>query len=84
VLEVWLPQKSLKMLIKVLYCDIWLVLGIYLAQSFGKYAILAPDWLPSWLFVLLTQLAIVLFDVFYGTGIALYNARIRYLILPRR
>ena len=83
-LEVWLPQKPLKMLIKVLYCDIWIVLGIYLAQSIGKYAVTTPDWLPLWLFALLTQLAIVLFDVFYGAGIALYNARIRYLILPRR
>ncbi len=84
ILEVRLSSRALKMLIKVLYCDIWLVLGIYLAQFYSGFAIHIPDWLPLWLFVLFAQLAIVFFDLFYGASIALYNARIRRLILPRR
>lgn len=77
--------KFLPMLIKLLYCDIFAGIGLYLGlYVWGGLNIALPEALPVWALVVLSQVAFLVYDILYALSAGIYEARFRRAIVPRR
>ncbi len=77
--------KVLRVLAKVLYCDFFLGVGVFLAfRLLAEFPFTMPEWLPIWAALILLEAGIVVFDILFGAGVILYETHIRRLLVPRR
>ncbi len=77
--------KFLFMLIKLLYCDIFAGVGLYLGlYVWGGLNITLPEAFPVWAIVVLSQVAFLIYDILYTISTGIYEARFRRAIVPRR
>lgn len=79
-----MEKGPLRFLLKLFYCDAFLGLGAYLALRVFALTLTLPQGLPVWALVVIAQAVFVLFDWLYGLAEAIYIARLRKAILPRR
>lgn len=78
-------SKFFRIMCRLLYCDIFALIGVYLLQNvlfLGPVAL--PGWLPIWLAVLIGQAAFIAVDFLYRVCIQIYQSRIRSSMIPRR
>jgi len=73
-------------MLKLLYCDIFTALGVWIAAELLNFDFLAaiPFNLPVWLFVLACQGMFIILDLLYGLAAKLYELKFRNIIIPRR
>ncbi|HWR24000.1 MAG TPA: hypothetical protein VN366_11060 [Feifaniaceae bacterium] len=78
-------NKFLLMLIKLLYCDVFAGAGLYIGlYVWGGLDIALPETLPVWAVVVLSQAALLVYDILYALSASIYEARFRKSIVPRR
>lgn len=76
--------RVLRAALKLVYCDTFLCLGIFLANAIlGGLPLALPAWLPLWGLVALTQPILVIYDLLFGASIAIYQSHIRHFLLSR-
>lgn len=79
-----IQSRLFRLMVKVFYCDIFLSLGVYLVMLLiDGFAFSFPYGLPVWAVVLLTQPALVGYDLLYGASIALYQTYMRRAFISR-
>lgn len=77
--------RFLLMLIKLLYCDVFAGAGLYLGiYVLDGLPLTLPAALPVWAIVVLSQVAILAYDILYAISAGIYEARFRRAIVPRR
>lgn len=73
------------LLLKLLYCDLFAGAGLYLGiYVLGGLSLKLPAGMPVWAIVVLSQLAIIAYDVLYAISAGIYEARFRRSIVPKR
>lgn len=76
--------RVIRALLKLLYCDFFLAVGLYVGvYLIAGFSLTLPAWLPIWGAVLLAQPALLLYDMLYGAGTLLYQSHLRHALLPR-
>jgi hypothetical protein len=73
-----------RILLRLLYCDVFAGLGIYILYRVMLQTIHLPAGVPVWAIVLIAQGAFILYDLLYAGFVAIYTARFQRLIVPRR
>lgn len=79
-----MQSRFLRSLIKLLYCDILAAIGIYLLYAVFMQTLPLPDNFPVWAIVLIAQAVFIAYDILYGASAAIYQAKFRSIINPRR
>lgn len=80
-----MPDKVVQSAVKVLYCDVFTVLGVFAAiKLFGFDMTTLSVALPIWAIVLIMQAAFFAYDKLYWMCQRFYDERIRPAISPRR
>ncbi len=80
-----MPDKVVQSAVKVLYCDVFTVLGVFAAiKLFGFDMTTLSVALPTWAIVLIMQAAFFAYDKLYWMCQRFYDERIRPAISPRR
>lgn len=84
-IEKKLHDRSMQLIIKLLYCNALTAAGVAVATLILNYDIMTmlPK-LPVWLIVMIAEVAFVAYDVVFSLVCRIYEARIRNSILPRR
>ena len=79
-----MQSKLFRMLVKLLYADFFLGLGLYLSVVvFGIQLVKLPA-LPDWVLAVLSQVGVIVYDLLFGACVKIYEAQFRRLIVPRR
>ncbi len=78
--------KLMPAFLKLLYCDAFAGVGIYLALYVFNINLSAIPvmQLPVWALAVLSQLAFLFYDVLYSLSAMVYETRFRRIIVPRR
>lgn len=69
--------------IKLLYCNAFLALGIFLALKVFNFT-MPQIKIPQWLIIVAVEVLLVVFDLLQGFAFRIYEYRIRSVLLPRR
>ncbi|NLB62146.1 MAG: hypothetical protein GX802_07025 [Clostridiales bacterium] len=69
--------------IKLLYCNVFLALGIFLGIKLFGFTIPQIK-IPQWLIIVAVEALLVAFDLLQGFAFRFYEYRIRSVLLPRR
>ncbi len=78
-------KRVLAAIIKLLYCDAFVVLGGFIAVSvLDLWNLTMPFNLPVWAVIVLAQIVFVAYDLLYHVCTRIYESRIRRLLMPRR
>ena len=85
-LDSHLSSKGLGLLAKLLYCNVFTAVGVYLAVVVMAQDILAalPSWLPLWGLIAGAQVFFILYYILYGLAQKIYETRLRSVLVPRR
>ncbi len=85
-LEMRVRGRVIRTLIKLLYCDVFTLAGLYLATALFSYDLpgMMPNWLPVWGLVLLVQAVFILADLLYALCVRFYETQLRSALVPRR
>lgn len=76
-------DKIIAHCIKLLYCNAFLALGIFLALKVFNIAV--PDIsLPQWLIIVAAEVLLIVFDLLQSFAFRIYEYRIRSTLVPRR
>ena len=79
-----MPDKVVQSAVKVLYCDVFTVLGVFAAiKLFGFDMTTLSVARPIWAIVLIMQAAFFAYDKLYWMCQRFYDERIRPAISPR-
>lgn len=78
-----IKDKIIGHCVKLLYCNAFLALGIFLAVKVFGFTIPSVNF-PQWLIIIAIEFALVVFDLLQSFAFRIYEYRIRNLLLHRR
>ncbi|MDL2258464.1 hypothetical protein LJC42_04860 [Eubacteriales bacterium OttesenSCG-928-K08] len=77
-------SQVIKTLLKLLYCNVCVAIGLVLAIYLLGAQLTMPDTIPVWIIVLVVEVIFILLDVLYNACEMIYQARIKRALFPRR
>ncbi|MDR1620077.1 MAG: hypothetical protein LBS18_05395 [Clostridiales bacterium] len=74
-------SRPIRVVLKLLYANMFICAGLYIALRVFGLTLALPGWLPVWALIVIAEIIIAIFDVLFDAATKIYLVYLRHIIV---